>query len=178
MMKIGDLKRSKIIFTAAFLSAIAFLTSCTSSSSPPGTKRVETWGTKTTTEGGAKKTSKTHSVNYEKLPEKGPELVFKGIWHIQDYTQASEGNRHCFLELFPAKIGDYNYQLKVTNKCPTDMRNIVAWRPVGDPVGNQLILVAKDGANIGIFDKVGKSLFRGTFTLTTGQLIQAHVKGW
>ncbi len=166
------------ITAAALISTAFLLTGCGTAKSPPGTKRVETWGTKTTTIGGVKQTTNTHNVENVKLAAKGPEWAFKGIWHIQDYTKSAEGKRNCFVELFPAKLGDYNYRLKVTKQCPVEMRNIAAWRPVGEPTGSHLILVDNQGANIGDFDRVGKNLFRGTFVLTSGEAVNAHVKGW
>lgn len=150
----------------------------TTDTTPEGTQRVETWSSNTVWIDGEAQTTESHTVDYEKLPEKGPEWAFKGIWHIEDYTDTKTGDRHCYVELFPAKVGTYNYTTRLTNQCAADMRNVAAWRPVGDPVGNVVILVDASGTNIGEFDRVNSGLFRGVFTLTSGEVVKAHFKNW
>ena len=158
--------------------ALLALGACTTTDAPPGTRRVETWSSETIWVDGEARTIESHNVSYEKLPEKGPEWAFKGIWHIEDYTDQKVGSRHCYVELFPAKLGSYNHMSKLTAQCPAEMRNIAAWRPTGDPVGTVLILVDTSGTTIGEFDRVGANLFRGVFTLTSGEVVKAHFKAW
>lgn len=159
--------------------AVLALAACsTTDTTPEGTKRVETWSSNTVWVDGEAQTTRSHTVDYEKLPEKGPEWEFQGIWRVEDYTDTRIGDRDCLVELFPAKVGTYNYRSRLTNECSGDMRNIAAWRPVGNPVGDVIILVDSSGTNIGEFDRVSRSLFRGVFTLTSGEVVKAHFKAW
>ncbi|MGJ8529205.1 AprI/Inh family metalloprotease inhibitor [Maritalea sp.] len=156
----------------------AGLSACTTTEAPEGTQRVETWSSNSTWVDGKKVTTNSHKVGFEKLPEQTKPFDFGGPWHIQDYDDEKSGNRHCYVDLKSAKLGTYNYAFRTIAECHLEMAHIAAWRPTGSTVGDVIILVDKSGTNIGEFDKVNKSLYRGVITLTNGAVVKAHLKRW
>jgi hypothetical protein len=169
--------------------ALALLSACNVSTSdePQGTRRVETWGSRTTTINGVTTTTKSHTVDYKKTDEtlwveSGKDADLLGIWRVRDYTDKALGKRDCVIDLLPAKAGEYNYRLRVVPECSNEMKNIAVWHPAGETVGDVIVLVDKSGANIGEFDRVQKgkysSLYRGIFTLTNGEVVKAHLQRW
>lgn len=163
--------------------AVLALGACSSSYEPEGTRRVETWGTETTWVDGKAVTKDTHSVDFEKIPDPpkaGVEVSLSGIWNIHDYTDTAQGNRRCYVDLQTQKVAGHDYfKVSITGQCPSEMHNVAVWRPVGNPEGDAIVMLDASGKRVGEFDKTtSRNLFRGVFTLASGEVVKAHLKRW
>lgn len=158
---------------------LALLAGCTSTKAPQGQQRVETWSSSNTWVDGQKVSTNQHSVEYKNVPQtQSQNWAFTGVWNVEDYTDTAVGSRKCKVELFSTKVSEFSHRLRLLQPCQSEMRNIVAWRPTGETVGDMIILVDGGGANIGEFERVSASLYRGVFTLTNGEVVKAHLKRW
>lgn len=158
---------------------MAILAGCATDDTPQGQRRVETWTRSTTWVDGQKVTTNEHSVGYKDVPQTTTQnWAFTGVWNVEDYTDTAVGSRKCQVEIFATKLGEFNYRSRLLQPCHGEMRNIVAWRPTGETLGDVIIFVDGGGNNIAEFERIGASLYRGVFTLTNGEVVKAHLKRW
>lgn len=101
--------------------------------------------------------------------------AFAGVWRVEDYTETAIGARKCKLELFATQVNEQQYRLRLLQPCHSELRNIVAWRPEGELLGDAIIIVDGGGQDIVRFERVDVNLYRGEFMLTNGEKVQAQL---
>ena len=160
------------IFLTAGLLAMT-LAGCSSTDTPDGYTRVETWTSSWGPDG--KKISEDHTVGYKKNPDYVQGAEYDGIWTLQDGRYAGTNKAYCLFELTSDKSGADTFGVRVnTHQCAAELLNVANWKPV-----------ALGG--IGFYDASGKQIgdfrrtshdgdpprYNGEFTLAKGQVVKA-----
>ena len=158
------------------------LSACTTTDTPEGKTRVETWSWETRMVDGVPTTTESHDVSYVDKPTPPPEVELGGRWRLADYTDDRLGDRECNLDLTAVSGGQYGNLTKVIGPCDASMRNVAGWRAVGAEIGDAIILLDRNGRRLGDLDRVQKgqfvSLYRGVFELANGEVVKVHLSRW